>query len=505
VRRRCPSPSERSNLAIYTLYSSILKGLSRTGIPLLLLSLLCILYFGGCGSNFPLNTSYDSIWSLSLFLGGSHDHLKNLRWLIVKRVSTSSQGQGPSLEEQGQQSRELVAHFDGEIVEEIEFEESATTLDKEQFDKIRELAEEDEYDVLVVSQLNRLTRADAWEAIDFMKTLYLNDVILCTADHGPYDWDDIDDFDEITNGIVLARKHVLEIKEGQKRNWRNKLQNKKWSLGEDPPTLIKLDNDDNMRLKDGAEFVANEIYNKYIETENMKAAHRHIKKILPKGEIHELSYNQILRLIGDRQLIGQFPRSGEVLAKHEDLRLISDRKYKEAVKIREETNSNDEAEILENIEEAFSRYCDRFGPLSAVINVLVRFRPVCEECEGIMEWDKNKTGQSLGVTVPRFECPDCGFERSIPSKEEMKQMTDVLPLRCPYCINCENFSVSEIKEAGSVFDYRYTCAMCGHSWGSNMSPVEVRRLLDHPELKFSIDDESLEPNEREENRKLTSF
>jgi hypothetical protein len=417
--------------------------------------------------------------------------------VIVKRVSSPDQGDGPSLDEQGKQTKELVMHFDGEIVAELEFEESATTLEKEHFNKILELAKEDEFDVLAVAQLNRLTRADPWEAIDFMRTLYRNDVYLCTAENGPYEWDDVDDFDEITTEIVLARKHVLDIKEGQKRNWRPEFQQKRWPQGTQPPTLMKLvdtDEDyDELRLKRGAKKVATRLYDKYIETENMSEAQEHIEQMLPIGEVESLSYSQVVDLFGDRQLTGRFPKSGEVLAEHEDLRVVSDEKYEKVVELREENRAPEQENPLESTD-ALSAHAQRFGPLHTLLNVLTRFRPICENCGSIMEWDGNNTGQSMGITVPKFECTGCDQNRTIPSKEAMTKMTDVLPLRCPHCPGTETFTVEEIKSVGAVFDYQYTCDVCGRSWGSDMGSNKIRRVFDHPKLKFSIDDESLKPD-----------
>jgi DNA invertase Pin-like site-specific DNA recombinase len=498
------------NLSIYTLYTYILKRIRKTGIRWLLIFPFILLYITLCGSNISLSTHHHQTEMMALFLSGNYSHLKDLRWAIVKRVSTSSQGHGPSLEEQGNQTYELVEYFDGKMKFEFEMEESATTLDNETFDELRKLAKKDEFDVLAVSQLNRLTRADPMEAFEFMQVLCYNDVILCTAENGPYEWDDPDDFDEITTQIVLARKHVLDIREGQKRNWRPKFQAKKWPQGKSGPTLIRLvdvgDEYDLMKLKDGAEIVANEIYDKYIETQNLSETHRYIKNQLPIGEIESLSYSQVRNLVGNRQLTGRFPRTDEVLAHHEDLRVISDDKFEKATELRKSDNTSEQEDPLESTE-ALSAYAQRFGPLHTILNVLTRFRPICQDCSSIMEWDGDKTGQSLGVTVPKFECSECNNDRSIPSKDAMEQMVDVLPLRCPLCCGTNEFTAEEIKTAGAVFDYQYRCNLCEETWGLDKSPNEIKRVLDNPKLKFSINDDSLEPNrdDDEKQRDLGDF
>lgn len=498
-----------TNSHTYTLYKLILKGKRMAPIGWLLILPFMLLYTVLGGSKIPLNTLWEHSGLLAVFLAGDYDHLKNKRWLLIVRVSTKSQGSGPSLDEQRNQTKKMAGHFDPKSIEIITFSESATTLDKEQFDKIRRKARNDEFDILAGSQLNRLTRADPWEALDFMRTIYENNIVLCTAENGPYDWDDIDDFDEITTKIVLSRKHVLDIREGQKRNWRPIFEEKKWPQGKKPPTLMKLietDGDyDEMRLKTGAEKVANIIYDVYVETENMAEVHRHIEKQLPIGDVDSISYQQVLELIGDRQLTGRFPKTGEILVEHDDLRVISDEKYEQAVEIRESNTTSEQEDPLESAE-ALSAHARRFGPLSTLLNVLTRFHPVCN-CGTAMKWDGDKTGQSLGVTVPKFECTECEHSRAIPSKEAMGNMIDVLPLRCPYCIGTGHFTSEEIKSAAALYDYRYECDLCGHSWGSNMEPDKIRRTLDHPELRFSIDDDSLEPERstKPDNRNLGEF
>jgi hypothetical protein len=88
----------------------------------------------------------------------------------------------------------------------------------------------------------------------------------------------------------------------------------------------------------------------------------------------------------------------------------------------------------------------------------------------------------------------------------MKSMHDVLPLRCPFCIGVENFTVNKIKTAGRRYEYEYRCEVCGHHFGFDKSPNPIRRALDHPELTFSIDDDSLSPDEESDNdQRLDDF
>lgn len=325
--------SQRSS-HLYSLYNSIDKGNRKAAIGILLISPLVYLYFFEGRSIEALNIL---LWNCpiiltSMLLLEDYEHLKGLRWLVVARVSSQSQSDGPSQQEQRNMVDKLREKLNGVVVEVLEFEMSATTLDKAEFNRILEMSENDEFDILGISQLDRLTRADHWEAIEFMRTLYQNDVTLCSAEYGPYDWDDPDDFNEITNQIVLSRKHVVNIKNGQNRAYRSRLQDGIWSFGDKAPTMIKLndvseDDEDSIykySLRQGAEKVANALYDKYIEIESIAEAKRYVNNdILPEGEIKSLSYPQAKKMIGDRTLKGELPSSGEVLTVRDEIAVLS--------------------------------------------------------------------------------------------------------------------------------------------------------------------------------------
>lgn len=486
---------------LYTLYNLVISYLLASAIAFLLISPFIGAYIPLGTSIFAFYTAgveYPGIlYSIPLLIVGA-DHLKNQRWLVVTRVSTSKQADGPSLDQQGNEIKELMEEFDGTLVGEIEMEQTATTLDQEKFNQILEKARNDEFDVLGISQLDRLTRADPWEAMDFMRTLYQNGVILCTASDGPYDWDDPDDFDKITTEIVLAHKHIVKIKDGQKRGYRSSLQEKRWIQNRMPPTFIKLDDDRYMSCKDGAQKVANALYNKYIQTENMRETERYVNnELLPVGEIEHLSYSQIRSNLGDRQLLGKFPSNGEVLAEHEEFKLVSEEQMQQVIELRESnSNTKKDNDPMESLD-ALTNHAERFGPMYTLVNILTKFRPICE-CGEQLKWDGDKTGESMGVTVPKFECHSCGETVKIPSKKEMQAMHQVLPLRCPYCIQTDEFEATKLREVGTYFDYKYKCSLCEEEWGSNKCPDEIRRALNHPELKFSINDNSVSPEEIEQ-------
>ena len=47
------------------------------------------------------------------------------------------------------------------------------------------------------------------------------------------------------------------------------------------------------------------------------------------------------------------------------------------------------------------------------------------------------------------------------------------------------------------FDYEYACNLCEYSFGSDMQPDQLRRMLNHPVLEFTITDNSGDQNDGE--------
>jgi transposase-like protein len=96
------------------------------------------------------------------------------------------------------------------------------------------------------------------------------------------------------------------------------------------------------------------------------------------------------------------------------------------------------------------------------------------------------------------------------NEDELKNLHQTLPLRCPYCTATEEFEATELREAGTKFDYQYTCDLCEYSFGSNMQPDRIRRMLSHPALKFTIREDSEsgakdEPDRDDDQHQINDF
>jgi transcription elongation factor Elf1 len=416
--------------------------------------------------------------------------VEGLRWVQIARVSSRSQRRNHSLDDQLQQHQSTRNRLNGELVKTFEVAESATTLDRETINETLEMAKNDEFDILGIHRIDRLTRADPWDAIELLKEYSDHDIILYENVHGPYDWNDFNDFRRLVNEVVFSRQNVLAIKDGQKRGYRGPLEDNEWPFGPNPPAAIKLDSDKQLQLKSGARKVVPEIFNYYLKSTNISATEDYINdNILPEGEIESLSYGQVRNILSNNIFVGNFRYMGELFGRNPKFRLVSKYKFEKVQEIRsgnsESEDSHDrDLEVLSKLE-AFS---ERFGP-HTLLNVLP-FEPICEECGSVMDWDNDQTGTAKGLDVPKFECPDCGHSRNIPNSSDLDHIHQTLPLRCPYCVGADEFTVKDDLKDISRYDYEYTCEVCGRSWGSNITPQNYLRYIQNHEIGFTLNDET---------------
>ncbi|MFB6187171.1 MAG: recombinase family protein [Halobacteriaceae archaeon] len=78
----------------------------------------------------------------------SESEVEGLRWVIMVRVSTGSQRDNQSLDQQEKQTDSERKRLNGDIVEQFFTAESGTTMDRETINKLIKMAENDEFDVL---------------------------------------------------------------------------------------------------------------------------------------------------------------------------------------------------------------------------------------------------------------------------------------------------------------------------------------------------------------------
>ena len=122
----------------------------------------------------------------------------------------------------------------GEIVEDIPNIESGATVDRKSLDEVLELAERDEFDVLAVTEIDRLTRAEIFESSQFFEQLRDQDITLYARSLGVIDWDDLLAMRNLFDEAVFARRWYERIQGGAESGCVNNLKEGKWPFGDTP-------------------------------------------------------------------------------------------------------------------------------------------------------------------------------------------------------------------------------------------------------------------------------
>lgn len=497
--------SDHSNNSISSIYISVLKGLRWVAIATLLIALLSGIYTVTPASPSEIESwlrlplKYPQLFTTLFAVGAiTSDDIMGLRWLVQARTSTPSDS---SLNDQEDVILDHVDNHDGEVVALIKETESATTLlDKESVQSIIRMAENDEFDVLGLRRLDRLTRADPWEAMDLLLRLKKCGIIIYTTNYGPYDYNDSQDYRRMNDRVIMSREHVVMILEGQDRGYRDKLKQKIWPFGRNGPACFDVGEDGKMSLTDGAEIVVPKIFAAFLETESPATTTTRINEQLPIGDIESLSKSQINAILENRLFLGEIGRNGEIYRTVEDWKLVDEEDFQRVQKLRNSTSENkrndDDQDNPEELMDAVNEHARRFGPQFTLLSVISNLYPLCEKCGSKMEHPKGSTGKVNGITAPKFHCTDsdCDETRLIPNHDEYDKIHDLVPLRCPYCVATENFTITPDDSVNSRFDNIFTCQTCERSWGSDIEMNQLRRALNNPELRFSLD--SPDPDSR---------
>lgn len=128
----------------------------------------------------------------------------------------------------------------------------------------------------------------------------------------------------------------------------------------------------------------------------------------------------------------------------------------------------------------------RFGT-DYEVRVLDELKPICPRCRKIKVGEDGSriiTGPIMvgngskivrGVRVPRFMCPSCGHQRTIPPGNRIECFQGADLLICPNskCRAVENFELRQLVDGS----YEYTCQDCGLAFRIGIPPEKSARRL----------------------------
>jgi len=466
-------------------YNHCNKTVSKTRIPLLLTTLISGLYVACAVGGIDCSSL---IYALFTILTGlvpvgllDASEVEGDRVLILVRVSSASQSDNTSKSAQLEALRKVVEKIDGAVVEVLEAEESAAEIERSQLNTALEMAKNDEYDILMVYEVDRLSRADPWDTVRYLHDLQQSGITLYCDSYGFIDWDEHYDFEILAREAVFANRWLNRLRKGRVEGVKRKLKAGKWPFGGEPPVGYYTDGQNNLKVDNAYTEFIQEIYQLYRETENKSETHRQINTKLQQAGLDTISYPQVGTILTSRLVIGRLEYAGEVVTTDSELQVIDKSLFQEVQALLSEQGERSESVSKPDFLQAA---VDRFGA-DFVMRLIDSFKPFrCRSCGGNLE--RHGSTEVWGISMPNYRCHDCSYQGALVNEDELKNLHQTLPLRCPYCTATEEFEATELREAGTKFDYQYTCDLCEYSFGSNMQPDRLRRMLNHPVLKFTI-------------------
>lgn len=435
-----------------------------------------------------------SFWFSFLLVGFiQRDELKELRWVLLSRVSTGKQLDGMSSEAQLGNLEQEVEQADGEIIDIFEGAESAASVARESLEEIATLAEQDRFDILGVWKLDRLTRADPWESIAYLRRLKDANITLYAGTHGYFDWHELYDFQMVIRQVVFAREWYERIRQNSREGILRHLQNGKWPYGK-PGFGYTKDEQKNVQLTARGEAVIPRAFEIYLETENRAETQRRINEAFGFTGEQALSDGEMKTLLENRLCIGQLAHKGEVINEIPELAVVDKDVFTQAQDILKQQRVTSTG--VSHVPEWLDRAAERFGP-DFTISQIDGFSLQCPKCSSdLRHYGSQKIKGDKQVRTYRCKGADCDFVGPLLSEAAIDKFHQALPLRCPFCPAAEIFHVKEM-DAGP-WNYQYTCRACELSFGANAKPDRLKRGMQYPNLKFSLNREvRVEASERD--------
>jgi DNA invertase Pin-like site-specific DNA recombinase/predicted RNA-binding Zn-ribbon protein involved in translation (DUF1610 family) len=405
--------------------------------------------------------------------------MKNKRWVLLARVSSQGQIDNTSIDKQTRDLRRSLEKSNGEAVSEIERAESGAQMDRDSLNKILDMSKDDEFDVLGVWKLDRLTRSDPWECINYLRKLREHDITLYSDNHGYFDWDDRHDFQTIVREVLFSRESYARIHENSQDGQIDLLKEGKFPFG-DPHFGYTTEDDDTLRLTDvGAEIIP-DVFNYYIKTENKLGTKKWINSNYASDDDEIISYSQTERLLTSRLCLGQLTRKDVIVARRNELQCVSNKKFN---KVQTILNGSDNTEEAEGVPKPIERATQRFGP-EFISSLFDKLNKVCPECDG----DLAQTSQTKTVrdrVLIKYRCEHCDFVGPLFNQTEIDQLDSTLPLACPFCTSVGNMSGE--KTSASALEHLYTCNYCNNKFAVDVPLNKYKRAFENPDVAYRWD------------------
>ncbi|NUE03684.1 recombinase family protein [Halorubraceae archaeon YAN] len=276
------------------------------------------------------------------------------RVLMLVRVSSASQGSNTSKSSQKAALNDAVKEIDGTVIEVLEAEESAADIERNQLTRTLEMAQEDLYDILMVYEVDRLSRADPWDTLRYLHDLQQSNITLYCDSHGFIDWAQYYDFEILTREAVFARRWLDRLRKGRVDGCEQKLRNGKWPFGGNPPVGYCTDDKNNLKLDQRYAKYVPDIFEIYLRTENRSETLRQINSKFEQENIEKTTYQRIKTVLQSKLVLGRLEYDGKLVTTNSQLQLVDKELFQDAQALQSKQGGRPESNSMNYIKHSLS-------------------------------------------------------------------------------------------------------------------------------------------------------
>ena len=486
-----PGKSLHQITRLSTIYTSTNKGTRIWGIPVLIISFLYAVYtYGGITPLYPPITQ-DPIWLvLSIFAVGliAPDEFEGARFVILGRVSTQAQLRNADFEDRLQPIRDhAIQEQNGEVVKEFTGSESGATMERENLEEILEMAKTGQYDVLAVRNIDRLSRAEPWETINYLLDLQEAGITLYEDPQQYFSWDDLNDFQLLSQKMFFSREWHQRLSEGRRDGVIKELNKGRWPL---KPHLGYQKDDEagkkerNIYFDESKREVLYRIFDIYEKTQNIAKTFREVEDRFGSEIEEEITKSKVQTVLSSRLCIGQLTYEGTVYHEIDDLAVVSGDKFWNVQSLLESQSRDEPDKIPEPVADVTTKLGIEYA--QSILDQ-ISFRQ-CKKCGGQLK-PYSKT-ELFGIPVEKVRCEECDYDGPLISAKEYREIHMTAPLSCPFCYQSGNFDVNTSQHGLNM--YKYECGNCDRQFHTSVGPGKIKRYLNNPDLGINLNEDSNE-------------
>jgi len=449
------------------------------------------------------------------FAGVSFEEVKRRADVIIRyiRVSSQEQDKKSGKERQKQPLDKEAKKLDCEETIRIQKEwESASTMLRDNIDKILEIVRShpDKTVVLMLEDIDRLSRAPPFEAAVFLWILTEFEVIFYFNEMGYFDFTNPDQQLIAFFGLYRSRQDYIHIIE-RTSSGQKKIKTEGGHPGKAPFGFDKPNEDTHELIVNETEAAAiKDAVEELIETDDpvIKSVWREVKNQYTDKIEKFPTYPSFLYILRNKKYTGKTTHNGEVVG--ELPQIITEEQHEN---ILEKIGKSGKGEN-DDLDYALQSVIERFG-IDSSIKLFDIIKGRCPECGG----DVKTIGSTKrwGHRVLKYECIEsennsekqedednnnCDFSGPLLSRSFLQNWENHLPITCPRCqtpANEEDWKQNP-NRIGAV---EQTCNECGRWYSvdtSTGSDAKLKRGMNDPEHAISFFDEDGIDDEEEEEK-----